>query len=290
MCRCDTTPEQHLGRQFGIASMGITVGSLVGPPVAGALYKRWGFRAPFIFGIIVTGIDLLARLLLIERHEAMRWGIDPMAIAASSKEKDPEVASGVTAVERAERPSTPVSQSAAQGLSDDSVIEGEGRAEAKVEEKAREGDRTEEQPQGSKKPRVILLPHTALLKLMKSPRAAVCIIVTLIWGLEWVGQEPAIVLHLNRVWGLDPHGAGIAFIAAIVPALICESGPPIFPTLRCILTTWAAAEVLSGWLSDKYGPAPIACITILLSLPWYGLVTIEDTLAMFLTFFALEGG
>lgn len=57
----------------------------------------------------------------------------------------------------------------------------------------------------------------------------------------------------------------------------------------CILTTWVAAMVLSGWLGDRYGSAPIGCAAILLSLPWRGLITIEGSLAMFLVFFALEG-
>lgn len=198
--------------------MGLTIGSLVGPPVAGALYKRWGFRAPFIFGIIVTVLDLLARLLLIERHEAMRWGIDPMAIAASGKEKDPEVASRITAVEKVEQALALEPQPTVGGLTND-LTPGKGGAEGKP----RDGDQTEEQPQKSKS-HATLLPHVALLKLMKSSRAAVCIILTLIWGLGWAGQEPAIVLHLNKVWGLDSHGAGIAFIAAIVPTIFCECG------------------------------------------------------------------
>ena len=224
LCRCDTTPEQHLGRQLGIASMGLTIGNLVGPPVAGALYKRWGFRAPFIFGIIVTSIDFIARLLLIERHEAMRWGVDPMKIAASGKKRDPEVASRATTVEGVGGPSAPVPQSAILELTIYSAIEGEGHVKVEVEEKAREGDQIEEQPQGPKNSHTALLPHTILFELMKSSRAAVCIILTLIWGSEWVGQEPAIVLHLNRVWGLNPQGAGIAFIAAVVPNVFCESG------------------------------------------------------------------
>jgi len=270
--------------------MGLTIGSLVGPPVAGTLYKRWGFRAPFIFGIIVTGIDLLARLLLIERHEAMRWGIDPMAIAASGKEKDPEVASGVTVVGRAERSEALEPQPTTQELtSAPAVGEGDGGAKAEVEEKAREGDQTERQPQESEQPRVTLLPHVVLFKLMKSPRATVSIILTLIWGLGWAGQEAAVVLHLNRVWGLDPHGSGTAFIAAVVPTVFCESRATPLSPMQCILTTWAVAGILSGWLSDKFGPAPIACATLLLSLPWYGLISIEGSLAMFLTFFALEG-
>ena len=216
-CRCDTAPEEHLGRQFGIASMGLTIGSLVGPPVAGALYKRWGFRAPFIFGMIVTGVDLLARLLLIERHEAMRWGIDPMAVAASVKERDPEAASGVTIVEIAEQPSVIDSQPAVQELANDpTLVGGEGSTNA-------EGDQMEKQPQTSKS-HTTLLPHIALFRLMKSSRAGVCVILTLLWGMVWVGQEAAVVLHMKRVWGLDPHGAGIAFIAAVVPTVVCKSG------------------------------------------------------------------
>jgi hypothetical protein len=61
-----------------------------------------------------------------------------------------------------------------------------------------------------------------LLKLMKSSRAMVCILLTLIWGLAWVAQETTVILHMNRVWGLDSRKAGIAFIAAIVPTVFCE--------------------------------------------------------------------
>ena len=195
--------------------MGLTIGLLVGPPVAGILYQRLGYRAPFVFGIIVTCLDLLARLLLIERHEAMRWGVDPMAIAAGRKE---DLEAGITGVERAEHPSVPEPRPG----------EDEGGTKAEVEEEAGEGGPAEKQPQEPKQPRTTLLPHVALVRLMKSPRAAVCIILKLIWALGWAGQESVVVLHMNNVWGLDPHQAGIAFIAAVVPTIFCESNvsPP----------------------------------------------------------------
>ena len=41
------------------------------------MYARFGFRAPFIFGEICTVVDLLLRLLIIERHVAIKWGYDP---------------------------------------------------------------------------------------------------------------------------------------------------------------------------------------------------------------------
>ena len=50
---------------------------LAAPPISGVLYERFGFRAPFIFGIIVTAFDLVFRLLVIERVDALKWGHDP---------------------------------------------------------------------------------------------------------------------------------------------------------------------------------------------------------------------
>ncbi|KAI0953941.1 hypothetical protein AcV7_007326 [Taiwanofungus camphoratus] len=59
---CDTTPEKDVGGPLGLAMMGLPIGSLVGPPVGGALYARWGYRAPFIFTIIFTALDFGGRL------------------------------------------------------------------------------------------------------------------------------------------------------------------------------------------------------------------------------------
>lgn len=56
-----------------------------------------------------------------------------------------------------------------------------------------------------------------------------------------------------------------------------------------ILTMCVTAGLLSGRLGDKYGSAPVGCAILLLSLPWYGLLTIDGPLAVFLVFFALEG-
>lgn len=53
---------------------------LVGPPVGGALYNAFGFRGPFIFAIIVSMVDFVGRLLIIERKDALRWGVDPAAV------------------------------------------------------------------------------------------------------------------------------------------------------------------------------------------------------------------
>jgi hypothetical protein len=47
--------------------------------VGGALFDRFGIRGPCLFSVVVISIDLVGRLLLIERKEALAWGFDPSA-------------------------------------------------------------------------------------------------------------------------------------------------------------------------------------------------------------------
>lgn len=50
---------------------------LIGPPIGGALYTRFGYRAPFIFSEIFTVLDLVGRLLVIERKKSLLWKVNP---------------------------------------------------------------------------------------------------------------------------------------------------------------------------------------------------------------------
>ncbi|KAG6852336.1 hypothetical protein C0995_007501, partial [Termitomyces sp. Mi166 len=56
---------------------GVSIGSLIGPPIGGALFARFGYRGPFVVCLAATVIDLIARLLIIERKEALQYGMDP---------------------------------------------------------------------------------------------------------------------------------------------------------------------------------------------------------------------
>lgn len=65
---------------------------LLGPPLGGALYSRFGFHGPFILTIIITAVDLIARVLIIERKQALLFGVDPAAQRASSSSSEEQVA------------------------------------------------------------------------------------------------------------------------------------------------------------------------------------------------------
>jgi hypothetical protein len=72
-----------------LACLSATSSQLIGPPVGGALFDRFGIRGPSLFGILVISIDLIGRLLLIERREALAWECDPVADMSASYEHDP---------------------------------------------------------------------------------------------------------------------------------------------------------------------------------------------------------
>jgi DHA1 family solute carrier family 18 vesicular amine transporter 1/2 len=93
--RSDMTPDKHIGRtylcydcfdtlclyvipgQVGLATAGLSLGQLIGPPVGGALYTRFGYRAMFIFSGSCMVVDLIGRLLIIERKKSLLWEADP---------------------------------------------------------------------------------------------------------------------------------------------------------------------------------------------------------------------
>ncbi|KAG5353883.1 hypothetical protein C0989_001136 [Termitomyces sp. Mn162] len=60
--------------------------SLIGPAAGGALFTQFGYRGPFIFVIAWTVVDLIARLLIIERKEAFVYGVDPQEVDKSENQ------------------------------------------------------------------------------------------------------------------------------------------------------------------------------------------------------------
>ncbi|KAG5646071.1 hypothetical protein DXG03_004494 [Asterophora parasitica] len=68
--------------------VGLSAGSLIGPPVGGALYSHFGYRGPFVFGMGATFIDLVARLLIIERKDSLKWGVDPKELKNGATEEN----------------------------------------------------------------------------------------------------------------------------------------------------------------------------------------------------------
>ncbi|KAG2045226.1 major facilitator superfamily domain-containing protein [Suillus americanus] len=255
---CDTTPEKNVGKQLGIAMTGLSVGLLVGSPAGGALYTRFGFRAPFIFGSICAVVDLLLRLLVIERSVALKWGYDPSEPSAVVIKEAPD-ASSTPDIQLSSIPIAHV-----HGSTDPETNEVE---EPTVPDKSRLPNarklsiarRSIIDPALTQRPIPLL---SVIFKLSQSPRALVALTMAFVYGLVQSMQEPSLPLHLQSVWRFNPDRVGLAYLAAVVPALI--SSP------------------LAGFYVDRAGSDYITCICLLLALPWWIVMTLQHSLALFI--------
>ncbi len=146
---------------------------LVGPPIAGALDNRFGFRGPFIFGVIVTSIEFICRLLIIERKEAARWDASLSALVESHIASREHVnAYGATA--QADKNERPAAEIATQSQSENV----DATTETPPHAPASPPGATEAQPQTQTHLTVMGL----LLKMVKSPRAMAPIFLSFAYG------------------------------------------------------------------------------------------------------------
>ncbi|ORY29768.1 major facilitator superfamily domain-containing protein [Naematelia encephala] len=72
----DSVPEGKLGQSIGYSLTGISLGSLIGPLSGGLLYQHLGYRAPFIFAVILAAVDLCFRYMIVERRDLVKWTRD----------------------------------------------------------------------------------------------------------------------------------------------------------------------------------------------------------------------
>ncbi|KAH9945594.1 MFS general substrate transporter [Amylocystis lapponica] len=262
---CDTVPEKYVGRQLGFAMAGLSIGFLVGPPVSGALYDKFGFRGPFIFGIGVTLVDLIGRLLIIERKTALRWGIDPAATASKDIETPQEDAADVSddtprgsvGGENSNAPTSNTSRPSTLCSSRPADVHQVKDAEKALSEASPGGGCKDVTAQ----PQLSLM--TLLVTMVKSPRACSVFICTLSYGYS----RTSLPLHLQKVWHLTSSKVGLVYIASVVPGLF--------------------SSVLSGLLVDNIGPAWVAVLCLIFAFPWSVLLIVQRSLVLFIVCFGI---
>ncbi|KAH0590231.1 hypothetical protein J132_01681 [Termitomyces sp. J132] len=229
---CDATPENLIGRQLGIAMGGLSIGSLIGPPVGGALFTRFGYRGPFILGIAWTVVDLIARLLIIERKEALEYSIDPQRVdkyEGQTKEKNDHQKCGP----RDQLPvEVPLEINTTRTLDAPSPS-------CSVDDKRKRSQKS-----------VLIV----FFKLTKSSRALAAFILSFAYGIFYTIQEPTLPLHLQDQWGLNSAKVGLVFLASVVPTLFAtpltgwysDKKGPEWVAFACLLLAlpWSVVLIL----------------------------------------------
>ncbi|KAH9982142.1 major facilitator superfamily domain-containing protein [Lactifluus volemus] len=209
---CDTVPEEKIGRYLGLAMAGLPLGQLVGPPVGGALFDRFGIRGPCVFGIIVIAVDLMCRLLLIERREALVGGFDPVA-SYGTFDTETDFSS------EAERQPLIASDSEETDYADSLLDRGADEATRMVQREP--------------------ISFFQIIKgFFGSSRAVAALVNSFVYGILYSCQEPTLPIYLHKKWQLHSSEVGLVFIAAALPAML---SPPV--------AGWFADRVGTEWVT-----------------------------------------
>lgn len=104
------------------------------------------------------------------------------------------------------------------------------------------------------------------------------------------GQNSIVTLHLQAIWNLNSTKVGLVTLASVIPTLICMYLSSVY---LCHLFPYSIdspllASPMVGWLADRKGNEWATAIGLILALPWWGLITIDVSLALFIVCFALE--
>lgn len=279
---CENIPAASMGKHLGFAVSGMSVGATIAPPIGGALYKHLGWHSPFIFCIIVCGVDLAARVLVVERKDLPRWGVQldadgnvtdwndgkgPVvkrsdAAAASTEADTEEDADTKTATADTPAPSAyPASELKTTNPEDIDVIAPGGELERAIaSEHAQENAMLPAKP-------VELGPVQVLVTLAKIPRGTVAFLLVFIFGFIIGAYDATLTLRVELVWHKDSDFVGLIYLAAAAPAFFC--GP------------------IAGYLADVLGSEVVLVPVLLAALPWMPLMILRSSLAGFMVFFAL---
>jgi len=212
---CENIDPSRLGTHLGFAFSGLSIGSTIAPPIGGALYKHLGWHAPFIFVMIICGVDAIARMFILEKHDVARYH----ARVAAYEEA---VAAGghMNEEKETETDATPAPPR----------IESEATVQSHEDKIARFHVPVREAP-------VELSAWQVLVTLASLPRGMVAFLLVFVFGFIVGAIDSTLAVRAEDVWHKDSDFVGLMYLAAASPAFF---GGPI--------SGWLADKYGSEWI------------------------------------------
>ena len=234
----DTVGGDDIGRAMGYVGLAMTVGVLLAPLLGGVVFERAGYYSVWAMAFGLIGLDIVLRLVMVERKIAVRW----------DGKWEPKRATVETEAMSADK----------------KKVEDGDVAESDVDEKT---TTTNDQPREEDIPSTAEDDNTAnprnkwfhhlppVLKLLASRRLLSALWAVLIQSSLVTSFDSILPLFTKTTFGWNATGAGLIFLPAVIPTLL---GP------------------LIGHLSDKQGPRWYATAGFLGCAPFLILLRLVD--------------
>ncbi|KKZ67253.1 hypothetical protein EMCG_07058 [[Emmonsia] crescens] len=188
----DSVPKERIGQAMGYVSLALTWGVLFGPIVGGVMFTKAGYYAAFAVPIGLLCIDIILRLLMIEKKVASRL----LKESFGAKNR----------TESCDNASPPGSSSRPQSLgsnSEDTIDE-----ESPLIQRSTNGG---SQPTSTK---TLIIYH-----LLKDSRILVNLFATVIQSIVWTAFETTLPLFVMDKFDWTPSGTGVLFLIFSLPCL-----------------------------------------------------------------------
>ena len=248
---------------MGYVAMSMSVSVLVGPLLGGVVYDKAGYYAVFTMAFGLIGVDIVLRVLLVEKKIAKQWDMEPSEAASPEPSGDEKLPVPAT-----EEPAVFGTEQTAATAGPPTVVPAE-------------------RPSGTKHPILLLLTSRRLL--------AACY-TTLSYAILMTAWDAVLPLRVHHLFGWSSLGAGLIFLPLILPStytpkhhlsnpelyenrstppfprspsttlILPQRAPHNYHTLTSSPTTAFIAPVI-GTYSDTHGPRLPVTLGFLLATP-----------------------
>lgn len=236
----DTVDRDQLGFWMGMALSGMTLGILVGPPLAAVVYERVGYTWVFAMALIVIAIDMVLRLVIIEKKTASEW-LREETNADVQKKPNGALPNGSVAETDSDEECVSYSDDA---LSQVSVETGNGSTGDTVNWQS-PNEATPLLGKPSPQSKYSFRRHLpASLILLTSPKIAAAVYGILVNATLVTSFDATLPIFVNRTFHWNAERAGAILLALTVVPLV---------------------GFIPGALADRYGPSNVALVGFALS-------------------------
>lgn len=231
----DTIPQNRLAQAMGYVSLGMTLGLLIAPLLGGIVFDRGGYNAVFAMCYGLIGLDIILRLLLVEKKIAAQW--------------DPKAAGRV----RADDASHPDLVDHDRPISSPEQIDLDTSQIPDIDpEKATSGPLTSsppptespQTPQATPQHQRLRDRLPPLLSLLYSRRMLSALFGSIIQAALLTAFDGTLTIHVSRTFNWTSTGAALLFLPIVIPNFLAP---------------------LAGWLCDRIGGRYPASLGFLLA-------------------------
>jgi len=247
----DTVGQRDVGQAIGYVGLAMSVAILVAPLLGGVVFASAGYYAVFAMAFALIAVDIVLRVLLVERKVAVKWlRVDEDTTASGGGEEESGKAIEHQKEQNSEKPCPLASTGGDLGLKLEHEAE-DRKPRPNISSTKRPNTPSAALPP----PRRIALRRPSIpqhftlppiFTLLSSRRLLAALYGSLIQAALLTAFDSVLPLHVHSIFSWGPLAAGLVFLPVTIPSFI---GP------------------LSGWASDRYGPRWLATSGFVLACP-----------------------